>query len=186
MRKWILLAFLAWPAAAPAAVDISFHSKEMGSSFPHALVVLKGTLDETGEAVDESYGFTVRHQIGPSVLMGPVQGKVASHSADYVASTNRHFTLTLTDEEYRTVTALVERWRALPQPSYQLNSRNCVFFVADVAAAIGLQADPDKKLMKKPRSFLEKVKRQNESLIAARSATGAKPAATEASATAQR
>lgn len=167
-RLLLLLILFLWPAAAPAAVEIAFYSKDFGSSFPHAFVVLKGTLDETGAPVDASFGFTLRRQVGPSVLMGPVGGQVISETPAYIAKSDRHFTLLLTDDQYRAVEKVVRRWQALPQPSYDLNSRNCVFFVAEVAAAIGLKAVPDGKLMKKPKAFLQKVTRDNLGLIAGR------------------
>lgn len=152
---------LLWPAAAQAAVEISFHSRAMGSSFPHGLIVLRGTVDSTGERVDSNYGFTVRHLIGPSVLFGRVQGQVASETRDYVAGTRRHFSLQLSDDQYRRVMRLIERWRALPQPSYSLERRNCVTFVAAVAAELGLAATPDRATIRQPRAFLDRVQRQN-------------------------
>lgn len=167
MRYLLALLILLWPAAAPASVEIGFHSRQFGETFPHAFIVLSGTLDETGERVDANFGFTLKHQIGPSVLFGPVQGTIVSEGPEYIARGSRHFALTLTDAEYRGVMALVERWRALPQPSYRLDRRNCVSFVAEIATSLGLSADPA-GLMRRPRAFLERVARDNEALIAAR------------------
>jgi hypothetical protein len=168
-RPWLWL-WLAWlgllATPAQAAVEISFHSKDLGATFPHAFIALEGTLDSTGEPVSGNYGFTVRHLLGPSVLFGPVQGTMISESAAYVAGSNHHFTLVLTDEQYRAVMALVERWRALPQPSYSLSRRNCITFVAEVAALLGLSADTS-GLMRRPRAFLDRVARQNSAAIAA-------------------
>lgn len=157
-----------WAGPAEAAVEIRFHSKDFGASFPHAFIVLEGTLDATGERVGENYGFTVRNQIGPSVLFGPVQGEVVSEGATYVANSNTHFALTLSDDEYRLVMALVERWRTLPQPSYRLDNRNCVSFVAEVATLLGLTAET-RGLMRRPRAFLDRVRIANTASIAARS-----------------
>lgn len=167
---WILLSLLvASPAPALAAVEMSFYSKDLGASFPHAFVALSGTLDTTGEAVDVNYGFTAIH-VSPAVLMGSVKGEIMSVDADYVARSDRHFSIVLSDAEYGTVMAAVERWRSLPQPSYNLNRRNCVFFVADVAAALGMVADTPKALMKKPRSYLESLTRANRPWLAEREA----------------
>jgi hypothetical protein len=167
-RIWTCFA-LAWLclAAAPAAasVEIRFHSKDLGATFPHAFIAFEGTLDSTGEAVSGNYGFTVRHLIGPSVLLGPVQGTMISESPAYVAGSNHHFTLVLTDDQYRAVMRLIDRWQALPQPSYSLARRNCVSFVAEVAVLLGLSADPA-GLMRRPRAFLDRVRRQNSALIA--------------------
>ena len=168
LRLLLSVFALAWSMSASAAVEIAFHSRSMGSSFPHALIVLRGTVDATGEPVDANYGFTVRHQIGPSVLFGSVQGVVASERRAYVAGTRRHFSLTLSDEQYRRVMRLIERWRALPQPSYHLDRRNCVTFVAEVAAELGLQAQPDSATRRRPQAFLDGVLRANRPIIEAR------------------
>ena len=166
--QWLcFLVALFWPATAPAAVEIGFHSRAFGSSFPHALIVLRGTIDATGEVIDTNYGFTVRHQIGPSVLFGPVQGTIASERRDYVAGTTRHFSLQLSDDQYRRVMQLVDRWRTLPQPSYHLDRRNCVTFVAAVASQLGLAAATDRTTIRQPRVFLNRVRQQNRDRIAA-------------------
>jgi hypothetical protein len=68
----VLALLCAWSAPAWAEVEIRFHSKDFGVTFPHAFIVLSGTLDSTGERIDANYGFTVRHLIGPSVLFGRV------------------------------------------------------------------------------------------------------------------
>lgn len=153
-------ALLFWAAPAPAAVEINFHSKDFGVTFPHAFIVLSGTVDETGEPVDANYGFTVRHLIGPSILFGRVQGTIESVDSGFVEHSNRHFAMTLTDEQYRAVMALVERWRTLPQPSYSLDRRNCVTFVAEVASLLGLEAET-RGLMRRPRAFLDRVRERN-------------------------
>lgn len=167
MRICLLLLVFLWPCASPAAVEIGFHSREFGETFPHGFITLFGTVDGTGERVDANFGFTVRSQIGPSVLLGPVQGAIVSESPAYVARGHRHFSLVLSDEDYAAVMALVERWRALPQPSYRLDRRNCVSFVAEVAALLGLHADPAGRT-RRPRAFLEYIFAQNRTLIAAR------------------
>jgi hypothetical protein len=142
-------------AAAEAAVQVTFYSKELGDSFPHAFVILEGALDRGGPRVDEDYGFTAK-AISPAILWGKVGGKVISdHGPAYVKGSDKHFTLTLTDAQYDSLMAAVERWRKLKQPSYDLNRSNCVHFVADLAAAVGLRIDVRKGLIKKPRSFLE-------------------------------
>jgi hypothetical protein len=170
----LALLFLALFAAAPqmafAAVDITFYSKEFGSNFPHAYVALKGTVDRTGEQVDANYGFTATN-VSPAILMGSVQGEIMSVDAKYQSASDAHFTIRLSDAEYDQVMATVERWRTLKQPSYNLNRQNCVFFVAQVAAALGMTADTPKALMKKPRSYLEMLGRANQPWLAARGST---------------
>ena len=161
----VFLFLLGWPASAAAEVQIHFYSKDFGSTFPHGFVRLTGTVDSTREAVDTNYGFTPV-QIGPGILAGPVRGMIQTVKPEYVARSIRHFSLALTEEQYRTVLAVIEQWRTTPQPSYRLNGRNCVDFVAAMATTLGLRAAPDPKLMKKPKSFLQKVTRDNATLIA--------------------
>lgn len=154
-----------WSSAAAAAVEIHFYSKDFASTFPHAFVRLTGTVDATGEQLDTNYGFTpVR--LNPSILMGPVKGMIQTVEPKYVARSDKHFTLRLTDDQYRMVLARIDSWRTAPQPNYRLNSRNCVYFVADIAAVLGLRAPPAPALMKKPKSFLQKVTHDNLTTIA--------------------
>src|SRR4051794_23545119 len=145
---------IAWSAPAAAAVRITFYSKELGTTFPHAFVTMDGTLDRSGERIDVDYGFTAK-TVSPAILFGAVKGEVISdHGKSYIRASDRHFTLSLPDADYEGVIAVVPRGRALPQPSYDLDKRNCILFAADIAAALGMPADIPKKLRKKPKSYL--------------------------------
>lgn len=158
------------PSAAWAAVRITFYSKEFGSSFPHAFVTMEGTLDRDGQRVDEDYGFSAK-AITPAILLGRVSGSVITdHSKTYVAGSDKHFTLEISDAEYDNVMRVIDRWRNLPQPSYDLDRQNCVHFVGELAAALGMKAEPQKKLMKKPRSFVQWIAATNRDWLAARNA----------------
>jgi hypothetical protein len=164
----VLLALGAVPAS--AAVQITFYSKELSTSFPHAFVILEGTLDRSGERISEDFGFTAK-TVSPAILWGRVKGEVVmDHGPSYVSASDKHFTLTLSDEEYDRVMATVARWRAHKQPSYDLDKQNCVHFVAEIAASVGLKALPVKGLMKKPRSFLESLTRTNRAWLVTRGA----------------
>ena len=165
MRSILFFLLLAWAVPATAKVEIHFYSKDLASSFPHAFVRLTGTLDSTGKANDVNYGFTAA-RVTPAILTGPVKGKIQTVSRRYVSRSERHFSLALSDEQYRTVLKVVEEWRSKPQPSYVLNDRNCVHFVAEVAEALGLKAPAVPQLMKRPRRFLQKVTQDNRALIA--------------------
>ena len=129
----VLAAMVALSAAgspAAAAVQITFYSKQLSSSFPHAFIIMRGTLERSGQRIDEDYGFTAK-SVSPAILMGSVKGEVVSdHNAGYVRQSDSHFTLTISDAEYDRVMATVHRWRTRPQPSYDLGSRNCIHFVA--------------------------------------------------------
>lgn len=153
----------AWTPAA-AAVEIAFYSRELGgNNFPHAFIVLRGTPDSGGAAVDTSFGFTAK-AITPALLFGSVAGEVVVEGPRQIARSDRQFALTLSDERYRAVMAVVERWRARAQPSYNLNRRNCIHFVGEIAEAVGLRVDYDRRLMRRPRSFLQQVRSRNPGL----------------------
>jgi hypothetical protein len=137
-----------------------------GNNFPHAFVSLRGTLDATGEAVDTSYGFTAK-SVTPALLFGSVSGEVVVEGPEQIARSDRQFALTLSDDQYRSVMTVVDRWRSRAQPSYHLNRRNCVHFVGELAQAVGLRVEFVRRLMKRPRSFLEHVRSLNPQLTTA-------------------
>lgn len=164
--RWLLalLLLVAAPAPALAAVEIAFYSRELGgNNFPHAFIVLRGTLDATGEPIDTSLGFTA-HSVTPALLFGSVRGEVVVEGERQIERSDRQFAIVVTDAQYHAAMAVVERWRALPQPSYNLNSANCVYFVSEIAAAIGLRIEISQRLSKRPRSFLQGLIRLNPQL----------------------
>jgi hypothetical protein len=164
IRFFLFLFLIGWGAAAQAEVQIAFYSKDMASSFPHAFVRLTGVDDQTGKQIDDNYGFTPA-TLGMSILFGNVRGIVESAGPQYVARSDRHFALKLTDAQYRQVLAIVDQWRTAKQPSYNLNKRNCITFVAEIAIALGLKAPVLPKLMKKPKSYLNVITDMNSALI---------------------
>ena len=155
---------LTWAATAQAQIEIAFYSKDMASSFPHAYVRLTGTDEQSGKTIDSNYGFTPV-SLGPGVLFGNVRGTIESAGPLYVQRSDRHFALKLTDEQYHAVLAIVDKWRNAKQPSYNLNKRNCVTFVAEIAIALGLKAPVIPNLMKKPKSYLNAISAINEAMI---------------------
>ena len=171
-RVFIAIALLlGMPQAATASVEIAFYSRELGgNNFPHAFVVLHGIVDSTGERVDTSYGFTA-HSVTPAILFGSVSGEVVVEGERQRARSTRQFALTLSDEAYRAVMAVVDQWRNRPQPSYNLNHRNCVHFVAELARTVGLRVEEVPRLMKRPRSFLLHVRSLNPQLASNAEAT---------------
>jgi hypothetical protein len=150
-------------APAHAEVMATFYSHDFGDHFPHALVKLKGTVDSTGEVVDTNYGFTAVNTT-PAILWGPVKGMIESKDAKYIADSDAHFTLKLSDSDYVRLMALVEEWRTIPGKSYRLNSRNCVHFAMEAAALLGLNVNRQSKFFKKPKSFLLEVMKLNPGL----------------------
>ena len=171
----VLAAFAAFAGPAFASVEISFYSRELGTNFPHAFVVLRGNVDATGEQVDTNLGFTA-HSVTPALLFGAVRGEVEAVDAGYVGRSDRKFAVTLTDDQYRRVLAVAEEWRNAPQPSYRLRAHSCVHFVSAIAEAIGLRVDNEQRLMNRPRSFLERVRALNPQLAAPAAGAAAAPA----------
>lgn len=148
------------PLPARAAVEITFYTRDLGGEFPHGFVTLEGTPDRGGDRIATNYGFTAT-TVTPALLFGAVRGRVEAVSAGYVRGSNAHFAVTLTDSEFDGVMAAVERWRTMAQPSYHLKRRNCVHFIADIAAAIGMTAETPRNLMRRPRAFTESLIRAN-------------------------
>ncbi len=167
MRTWIyaalILPFLLFAQTAHAAVTITFYSHDFGSHFPHAFIVLKGTVGSTGEVVDTNYGFTAVN-VSPAILWGRVKGKIETSKPKYVADSNRHFSIELTDAQYASVITKVEEWRNKKQKSYSLNKSNCVHFVGEVARLLGLKTNPKSKYFKKPKTYLREVESLNPEL----------------------
>ena len=136
----LLLLCAGWPA--DAAVTITFYSHDFGSSFPHAFVLLQGTPDTGGSPIDGNYGFTAK-RITPAILMGSVEGDIESAPKPYVANSQPHWKMVLSDGQYAAVLATMEKWRSIPGKSYNLNRRNCVHFVADIARTLGMDVGRD-------------------------------------------
>jgi hypothetical protein len=148
---------------AKAEVVATFYSHDFGDHFPHAFVKLKGTVDSTGEQVDTNYGFTAV-SVSPAILMGSVKGMIETKGDKYIADSNPHFSLRLSDAEYAKLIAMVDKWRNLPGKSYSLNSRNCVHFAMEAAALLGLSVNRKSKFFKKPKSFLLETMKLNPGL----------------------
>lgn len=145
---------------AQAAVTITFWSQELGQSFPHAFFTLAGTPDAGGPAVSASYGFTAK-AVTPALLAGSVPGMIDRPKPGYIARSNAHFSVVLTDAQYTHVLALVGEWGPAGDSHYNLNRRNCVHFVAEAGRRSGLTVTEPKRLMKKPRSFTRSMAQAN-------------------------
>ncbi len=156
LRKPLLWLFFCLMALSPisvrAEVIVSFYSHDLGSRFPHAFFTVKGTLGRGG-AVDANFGFTAK-SVTPAILMGSVAGEVEDMTADYIAKSDKQFSVKISDTQYDALMALVGKWKAIPGKSYNLNKRNCVHFVGEAAQVVGLNVFFDPKLMKKPKTFL--------------------------------
>ncbi|WP_240616834.1 hypothetical protein [Sphingorhabdus sp. YGSMI21] len=154
-----LLFMVSFSVAARAEVTVTFYSHDFGKNFPHAFFVAKGELAD-GQKVDTGFGFTAIN-VSPGILFGSVKGHVKAPSADYIASSNPHFTVKVSDKKYRELLGVVKKWQAIPQKSYSLNKRNCVHFINDVIKTLDLKTNLKTANWKKPRSFMEEVMKLN-------------------------
>lgn len=155
----LLLSISAFATSARAEVSVTFYSHDFGKNFPHAFFIVKGET-ANGKKVDTGFGFTAMN-VSPGILFGSVKGHVKAPSAEYIASSNSHFTVTIDDKKYREMMIVVEKWQKIPQKSYSLNKRNCVHFINDVIKTLDLQTNLKTANWKKPRSFMEEVMKLN-------------------------
>lgn len=149
--------------SAHAEIIATFYSHDFGDHFPHAFVKLKGTVDSTGQAVDTNFGFTAV-SVSPAILLGPVKGMIETKDTQYIASSNPHFSIRLSDAEYAKLLAFVDKWRHLPGKSYSLGKRNCVHFAMEAAALLGLGVNRQSRFFKKPKSFILEIMTLNSGL----------------------
>ncbi len=163
---FLTLLALLWSPAALAEVLLSFHSfngSMLGGRYPHTFIVLEGTLEATGDAVNENYGFTAK-RVTPAILSGPVVHDVTVEKSKYIASTNRHFTIPLSDAQYWRIRQEVDAWRDAPGKYYDLDTRNCIHFVGRMAGLVGLQVDYPQKMLRRPKAWLNHVSALNPQL----------------------
>lgn len=156
---------LGWGSPALADVRLSFHSfngSVLIGRYPHAFIVLEGEL-ESGQKVSENYGFTAR-SVGPAVLRGPVEHDILIEQPKYIATTNRHFTLAITDAQYRKIVAEVKAWRDAPGRYYDLDTRNCIHFVGEMAKIAGLKVEYPQDMLRRPKKWLNFITTLNPAL----------------------
>ena len=168
IRVLAFAVLLAFAQPAWAKVDVEFHSFN-GSMFfgryPHTFVVFKGKLDDTGQGVDENFGFTAKH-VTPAILAGPVEGEIYVEQPKWIGKTNTHFTVTVDDATYRKMRAEVDFWGNHPGKFYDLDHNNCISFVGKIAEMAGLKVDFPHDLMRKPRAWLNHIAALNPQLHA--------------------
>lgn len=160
----IFVALAIAPSAASAQVLLSFHSfnGSLLGRYPHAFIVLEGTLDEDGRAVHENYGYT-SVSVTPAILAGNVKGTIHVEKDAYLRTTNRHFTVPISDAQYRAIVSEVHSWRDAGKV-YNLKTRNCIHFVARIALMIGLRAEVPATLTRRPKEVLNLIARLNPQL----------------------
>jgi len=156
-------------APAQAAVTITFYSHHLSSdglniNFPHAFFTLTGTTSD-GKPVKANYGFTAV-SVTPAILWSRVDGEMASTGDGYIAEGKPHLSLVLSDAQYGAVLQVTRTWASWPQPSYDLDTHNCVTFIKEIALASGLSVGNDKKFVRDPDAFLSDVAIRNAALLA--------------------
>ncbi|MFM6853533.1 MAG: hypothetical protein ACKOUM_05570 [Sphingopyxis sp.] len=154
----LALMLAAMPVASRAEVVVTFWSHMRDQNYPHAFLTMQGRVDGTGEMVDTNIGFTAV-SASPMVLIGPVAGRMETVSAGYMArpATRPHFALRLDDAQFARLRAMIAQWTAHAQPSYSLSRRNCVHFVMEAAALLGLTVNRGSDNFRKPRDFLNEI-----------------------------
>mgnify|MGYP006943314121 CR=1 FL=1 len=156
---------LAWSGAAFAEVKIHFHSfngSVLFGRYPHTFIVLDGTLSD-GTVVNENYGFTAR-SVTAAATRDWVEHLVEGETQDYVRSTNRHFSIALSDAQYRRIVTEVRSWQNEPGKRYSLNQRNCIHFVGAMASILGLKVDYPENMMRRPKKWLNHITEMNPQL----------------------
>jgi hypothetical protein len=94
--------------------------------------------------------------------MGTVPGRLDIAKPAYIANSDAQFSLLLTDAQYARILALVAGWSdKTGDGRYNMNSRNCIHFVAEAARIAGVATVEFPALMKKPRSYLKAVAAAN-------------------------
>lgn len=170
----LLLALSSAGGTARAAVTIDFYTHDfslvgrgLNTYFPHGFIILRGTT-ENGTQVNANYGFTAKN-LFINVLWEKVTGELdpSPLPPGYLDGADRRFTFTLSETQYRAVLAVVDRWKNWPQPSYDIDERNCVIFVKEIAQAVGLQVSDDRKFVRAPQEFLIDVAKRNAAFLLA-------------------
>jgi hypothetical protein len=167
-KRLCLVLALFWAGPALAEVQIHFHSFNgslVWGRYPHTFVVFEGTLEKSGAVVDENYGFSAR-TVTPAILSGPVEHMVLAETEKNIRNTNRHFSITLTDEEYVRVLKLIQSWMDAPGKFYDLETRNCIHFVGEIARLIGLKVEYPEDMLRRPKAWLNHISAMNPQLDA--------------------
>ncbi len=143
----------------------SFNGSVLFGRYPHTFIVLEGTLDSTGEVIDENYGFTTSSAMA-AATQDWVTHLVESEPERYISRTNRHFSVTLTDAQYSAIIREVRSWQNEPGKRYSLDQRNCIHFVGRMAQIIGLRVEYPGDMLRRPKKWLNHITTLNPQLRA--------------------
>jgi hypothetical protein len=157
-RKLGVIAACVWlwsigTMARAETIEFYAHGSGLGPGgflyFPHAFVLLR---DDNGQPRG-TYGFTAISQ-SPGVLVRRSKGAVHPTDDTYVQKSQLFLTLSLSAEQVGKVLALTDYWNSPDGSLYDLQNRNCVTFVADLARTVGLVV-PERYDPLKPTAFMQ-------------------------------
>lgn len=168
----LLAAFLAILAAAPAAAEVRAHFHSVNGSvllgrYPHTFVVFEGTLEDSGERIEENWGFSARTSSLAALRGQAVEHMMLAEKPGTIGRTNRHFTLVLSDAQFRLLKREVIAWQDAPGRYYDLDTRNCIHFVGRLAELAGLRIEYPDHMLRKPKAWLNHITALNPQLGAA-------------------
>lgn len=146
------------PALMPVG-EVTFFSHSFGENFPHAFIIIEQA-DMQGRPVYDAYGFSAKH-LSPKILFGNVDGHIIAPGPRYVRQSDPHFRLLITAEQKYRLDMIRDQWS---HKRYSLKKQNCVHFIAELVAALGLRVDWDSDHFNEPKSFLEEVLELNPGL----------------------
>lgn len=163
----LLLALAGLGIATPALAQVQVHFHSFNGSvlfgrYPHTFVVFEGTLSN-GTRINENYGFSARNS-AEAITSGNAEHMILSETENTIANTNRHFSITVNDQQYRRLRAEVIAWRDYPGDYYNLDTNNCIHFVARIASLLGVRADVPEEYIRRPKAWLNYVTRNNPQL----------------------
>jgi len=154
--------FLA-PHAAQAQVRVSFYSHPWGMArtgyiyFPHAFIVVEPDGPSVSLSSRQSFGFT---PVDTAIVMVTKHGRgmIIPQDERYRGVSVLHFSVEISDEQYVTLERGIDAWKDNGDP-YDLHTRNCISFVAQMARLVDLKVGDVHTL--DPAAFLESVKQAN-------------------------
>lgn len=159
---------LAPPGLASARYVVGFYSHSWGVGegmlyFPHAFILVRGAPDNGGAPIEQSFGFTDPAPT-PALLFHRSRGEVIDSRKDYLAVSRKHFSIDITDDQYRNLIQAVRAWESVKGDPYDLHTRNCITFVGEMARALGLNVGDER--ITDPSRFLEDLRSLNPSIVA--------------------
>lgn len=157
----VVLSVSSWAGPAAAEVKVSFYSHGWGvgpngfTYFPHAFIRIEGA-PAGGEPVDDTFGFTATD---PTAAALNLRGYVKPADPRYIGNSQLHFWVIINDDTYRVMMDRIAWWQSPEGWVYNIRSRNCIDFVADMAATLGLE--PGGTRTWKPGVFMDDTVRRN-------------------------